>query len=128
MYKLALLVGLGGFLGTIARFLSHQLVVRFYPVVFPIGTLAINLAGCLIIGVFYSWFEKNQVLSPEWRLFLTTGFCGGFTTFSAFTIESLLLMQHREYFYLSIYVAVSVIGGIAATFLGMWLMRTILIN
>jgi len=125
LYKLALLVGLGGFLGTIARFLSHQLFVRFYPVIFPIGTLAINLTGCFLIGVFYSWFEKSQVLSPEWRLFLTAGFCGGFTTFSAFTLESILLMQHREYFYLPAYVAVSVIGGIAATYLGIWLIRAI---
>ena len=125
MNKLVLIVGVGGFLGTVARFLSQQLVYKLYPVVFPYGTLAVNLTGCFLIGVFYAMAEKNNLLSPEWRLFLTTGFCGGFTTFSAFTYEGVQMMDNKDYLYLGIYAAVSVATGIAATYLGIWLTKSV---
>ncbi|MBX7109342.1 MAG: fluoride efflux transporter CrcB [Chitinophagales bacterium] len=125
MNKLVLIVGVGGFLGTVARFLSQQLVYKLYPVVFPYGTLAVNLTGCFLIGVFYAMAEKNNLLSPEWRLFLTTGFCGGFTTFSAFTYEGVQMMDNKDYLYLGIYAAVSVAAGIAATYLGIWLTKSV---
>lgn len=125
MNKLVLLIGLGGFIGTVARFLSQQLVFKIYPAVFPYGTLTVNIAGCFLIGVFYTVFEKNNVLSPEWRLFLTTGFCGGFTTFSAFTYEGVQMMDNKDYFYLVMYAAISVVAGIAATYLGIWLTKLI---
>lgn len=125
MNKLVLIVGLGGFLGTVARFLSQQLVYKLYPVVFPYGTLAVNLTGCFLIGVFYAMAEKNNLLSPEWRLFLTTGFCGGFTTFSAFTFEGVQMIDNKDYLYLGIYAAVSVAAGIAATYLGIWLTKSV---
>ncbi len=125
MNKLVLIVGLGGFLGTVARFLSQQLVYKLYPVVFPYGTLAVNLTGCFLIGVFYAMAEKNNLLSPEWRLFLTTGFCGGFTTFSAFTYEGVQMMDNKDYLYLGIYATVSVAAGIAATYLGIWLTKSV---
>lgn len=118
-----MLAGFGGFLGTIARFLSHQAIAKYYPVIFPIGTLTINLIGCLLIGVFHGLIEKYQVPAPEWRLFFTAGFCGGFTTFSAFGLESMLLIQHREYLYLIIYIVLSVLLGLAATGLGMWMVK-----
>ncbi|MEP7129269.1 MAG: fluoride efflux transporter CrcB [Chitinophagales bacterium] len=125
MNKLLLIVGLGGFLGTVARFLSQQLVYKFYPVVFPYGTLVVNITGCFLIGIFYALSERGNVLSPDWRMFLTTGFCGGFTTFSAFTYESVQLINNKDYLYLAIYASVSVAAGIAATFAGIWLAKSI---
>lgn len=125
MNKLVLLVGLGGFIGTVARFLSQQLVYKIYPVVFPYGTLTVNMAGCFLIGVFYAVFEKNNVLSSEWRLFLTTGFCGGFTTFSAFTYEGVQMIDNKDYCYLVLYSTISVVAGIAATYFGIWLTKAI---
>ncbi|MBK9731298.1 MAG: fluoride efflux transporter CrcB [Chitinophagaceae bacterium] len=125
MNKLLIIVGLGGFLGTVARFLSQQLVYKLYPVVFPYGTLVVNITGCFLIGIFYALSERGNVLSPDWRMFLTTGFCGGFTTFSAFTYESVQLINNKDYLYLAIYASVSVAAGIAATFAGIWLTKSI---
>lgn len=126
MSRIVFIIGLGGFIGTIARYLSQQLVHKFYPVTFPYGTLAVNLLGCFLIGIFYALSEKGNSLSPEWRMFLTTGFCGGYTTFSTFTYESVNLINDREFLYVGIYASASVIAGIAATFLGIWLTKTLL--
>lgn len=125
MNKFILIVGLGGFIGTVARYLSQQLVYKFYPGMFPYGTLAVNITGCFLIGIFFGLFEKGNLVSPEWRIFLTTGFCGGFTTFSAFTYESVQLINNKDYLYLGIYASVSVAVGIAATLVGIWLMKSI---
>lgn len=126
MNRIVLIIGLAGFLGTIARYLSQQLVYKYYPVTFPYGTLAVNLLGCFLIGIFYALSEKGNLLSPEWRMFLTTGFCGGFTTFSTFTYESVNLINDRQYLYLGIYATVSVVVGITATYLGIWLTKSLL--
>lgn len=124
--RLLLIIGIGGFLGTIARYLSQQLVYRFYPATFPMGTLAVNVTGCLLIGIIYVLSEKGNLLTPEWRLFLTTGLCGGFTTFSTFSYESVQLLNDGEYSSLGIYVIASVVLGILATIIGIWLTKTIL--
>ncbi|HUM45912.1 MAG TPA: fluoride efflux transporter CrcB [Chitinophagales bacterium] len=123
MNKIVLIIGLGGFIGTVARYLSQQLVYKYYPVTFPYGTLAVNLLGCFLIGIFYALSERGNVLTPEWRMFLTTGFCGGFTTFSAFTLESVQLITHRDYLYFLIYAVASVVLGITATFAGTWMIK-----
>lgn len=125
MNKLLLIIGLGGFAGTMARYLSQQLVYRYYPVTFPYGTLAVNLLGCFLIGIFFALSEKGSVLTPEWRMFLTTGFCGGFTTFSTFSYESVQLINDRQFVYLGVYATASVVAGIAATFLGIWLTKSL---
>ena len=124
--RLILLIGIGGFIGTIARYLSQQLVYRFYPATFPLGTLAVNVICCLLIGMIYVLSEKGNLLSPEWRLFLTTGICGGFTTFSTFSYESVQLLNDGEYSSLSMYVIASVVLGILATIFGIWITKTIL--
>jgi CrcB protein len=126
MSKLIWIIGLGGFLGTVARYLAQQMVYRYYPVTFPYGTLAVNLLGCFLIGIFYALSERGNLLSPEWRMFLTTGFCAGFTTFSTFTYESVNLINGREYFACGVYAIVSVVGGIAATVFGIWLMKSLI--
>ena len=125
MARIVLIIGVGGFIGTIARYLSQQLIYKFYPATFPIGTLAVNLLGCLLIGIFFALSEKGNLLSPEWRMFLTTGFCGGFTTFSTFSYESVQLLNDGEYTYVAVFAVSSVVIGILATVFGIWLMKTI---
>ena len=124
--RLLLIIGLGGFIGTVLRYVSQQFIYRFYPATFPFGTLSVNLLGCLLIGIFYSVSEKGTLLSPEWRLFLTTGLCGGFTTFSTFSYESVQLLNDGEYSYVAVYAIASVVFGILATLFGIWITKTIL--
>lgn len=127
MTRIIFIIGIGGFIGTIARYLSQQLIYKFYPATFPFGTLSVNLLGCLLIGIFFAMGEKENLLSAEWRMFLTTGFCGGFTTFSAFSYESVQLLNEGEYSYVMLYALASVIIGILATIFGIWITKTILV-
>ena len=126
MLKILTLVGIGGAIGSIARFLSSQYVQRlFISSGFPYGTLVVNIAGCLIVGIVYGLSERFNWLGPEWRIFLTTGFCGGFTTFSTFSYESVALIRDYEFFYAAMNIAVSVIIGFAATYLGISITKII---
>jgi CrcB protein len=120
-----ILVGIGGLLGSIARYLVAVLLAGQTAGTFPFATLAVNVAGCFLIGLIFALSDRGNVLSPEWRVFLTTGFCGGFTTFSTFSYESLRLMQDGEYLYVASYILISVVVGLAATFLGIALVRAI---
>jgi CrcB protein len=120
-----ILVGIGGLLGSVARYLVAVLLAGQTAGTFPFATLAVNVAGCFLIGLIFALSDRGNVLSPEWRVFLTTGFCGGFTTFSTFSYESLRLMQDGEYLYVASYILISVVVGLAATFLGIALVRAI---
>jgi len=116
--RILLLIGAGGFLGSIARYLTQQGIGKILPLTFPYGTFIVNIAGCFLIGVLYALSDRNTLMSTEWRLFLTTGFCGGFTTFSTFSMEAYSLMRNGEYLYFALYAGLSVALGIFATFLG----------
>ncbi len=116
--KAVLIIAVGGALGSVARYGAQTYVYKLYPFAFPLGTFLVNLIGCLLIGIFYALVEKGNLLTPEWRLFLTTGFCGGFTTFSTFAFENASLIRGNDYIYLALYIAGSVILGVAAVFLG----------
>ena len=119
------LVGLGGLLGSVARYAVAIAFAGQFATGFPFATLAVNIAGCFLIGVIFALGDRGNILSPEWRIFLTTGFCGGFTTFSTFSYESLRLLEDGEYLYLGANVVVSVVVGLAATYLGILLVRSI---
>ncbi|HEY8968547.1 MAG TPA: fluoride efflux transporter CrcB [Puia sp.] len=121
--KTALIIALGGAIGSISRYGAQVFIYRTYPSVFPAGTFLVNLMGCLLIGIFYGLSEKGNLLTPEWRLFLTTGFCGGFTTFSTFAYENMDLIRSSDFLYTGLYIAGSVVLGIAAVFLGILLIR-----
>lgn len=123
MGKMILLVGAGGFAGSVARFLSQQFISRHYPSSFPWGTLLVNVTGCFIIGLIYAISEKGTLMSPEWRLLLATGFCGGFTTFSSFAYENIVLLREGDLFYTLMYTAASMILGFLAAYLGMLLLK-----
>ena len=123
MIKTILIVGLGGGAGSILRFLCQKWVYQFYPHPFPWGTFAVNIAGCFLIGIFYSIGEKTSILTPEWRLLLTTGFCGGFTTFSAFAFENLTLLKSGDISYFTLYIVLTIVLCIGAVLAGTTLIK-----
>jgi CrcB protein len=110
-------VAVGGVLGCLMRWLLALVLNRYFPTV-PPGTLAANLIGCYIIGVALAIFAANPALPLEWRLFLTTGFCGGLTTFSTFSAEVVMLLQSGRLTWAMGAVAVHLIGSLLMTFAG----------
>lgn len=116
MIKYILIVGLGGGIGSILRYLCQKWIYGFYPHPFPWATFAVNILGCFLIGVLYAITEKTSLLNAEWRIFLTTGLCGGFTTFSTFAFENMTLLKSGDTGYFILYTTLSVILGIAAVF------------
>ncbi|MDD4641428.1 MAG: fluoride efflux transporter CrcB [Bacteroidales bacterium] len=125
MLKSIMIVGLGGFIGTVLRFLVSRSFQFNYATVFPWGTLTVNILGSFLIGVFLGISEKGHFMSPEWRLFLTIGLCGGFTTFSSFSNEAFMLLQGKELLRLAYYSGLSVFLGIGAVILGRLIIKTI---
>jgi CrcB protein len=115
-------IGLGGAAGSVLRYLLGSLVQRGTGAGFPVGTLVVNVAGCFIIGVLTQHF-MNLEPSPALRAVLVTGFCGGFTTFSGFSIETVGLMSGGEYPKAALYVLLSATLAIGATFAGMAAIR-----
>ena len=118
LFKDLLLVGIGGAAGSIVRYATHKWITMLYPHAFPAGTFFVNIAGCFLIGLLFGLSAKHEYLSPAFRLLLMTGFCGGFTTFSAFTLEGMELLQQQKFFIFAMYFALSVFLGLIATFAG----------
>jgi CrcB protein len=118
MIKTILLVGTGGFLGSVSRFLASRYMQDNFPSAFPFGTFFVNITGCFLIGIIYGFSERSALLTPGWKMFLAAGFCGGFTTFSTFANENLALLRDGAFFYFSLYTGLSIFLGILATFFG----------
>ncbi|OPL09887.1 MAG: camphor resistance protein CrcB [Firmicutes bacterium ML8_F2] len=125
MIKSFLIAGIGGFLGSGVRFLISRYIQISFASVFPWGTFLVNILGSLLIGIFFGISEKGNFMSPEWRLFLTVGFCGGFTTFSSFSNDAFLLLQNKELFRLATYSTMSFLLGLLAVILGRNLIKLI---
>lgn len=120
------LVGLGGFFGSVCRYLVSGWAQSLAPFSsFPWGTLTVNLAGCLLLGLAAGLAEAKGVLSPHTRLLLMMGFLGGFTTFSTFGLESYSLLQEGTWGRLTGNLVASVLGGLAAVWLGQILARAL---
>lgn len=118
MLKILFMIGSGSFIGGIARYLLSKFIQNNILTEFPLGTFVVNTLGCLLIGIFYGIAERTDVMSAELRLFLTVGFCGGFTTFSTFANENIALLRDGNILYFALYTALSVFLGILATYFG----------
>jgi fluoride exporter len=118
MFKTLFIIGTGGFLGSISRFLASRFVQNIFPSAFPLGTFLVNITGCFLIGLIYGISERSSLLTTGWKMFLAIGFCGGFTTFSTFANENLALLRDGDFFHFAIYTGLSVFLGIGATFFG----------
>ncbi len=112
--KLILAIGAGSFIGGVLRYLLSQLIQIKAATHFPLHTLIVNIAGCFFIGIVFGLFDKGQI-SHEWKLFLATGVLGGFTTFSAFSNETIILFREGHTCHGLIYILASVLLGLLAT-------------
>lgn len=92
-----LLVGLGAAFGGTLRYWVSNLAFKFFTENFPYGTLVVNVVGSFILGLLLFYFNDKELLNPQLRLFLTVGFCGGFTTFSTFSYETIVLLRETQY-------------------------------
>ena len=118
--KSFLLVFLGGGLGSALRYLVAS-AMNQYSKVLPFGTFTVNMLGCFLTGLILGYAQKENTLTSNQTLLLATGFCGGFTTFSAFANENLELIKNGEIFNFSVYTIGSILIGILAVFIGFYL-------
>ena len=121
--KSILVIWLGGGLGSVLRYLMQIGISRLFTVSFPAGTFIVNITGCFIIGVLYGIANRYSWLTIEWRLFLITGMCGGYTTFSSFSYEGITLFRQENYLYFFLYPVLSGVIGRLATLGGTYVVK-----
>ncbi|MEI7982775.1 MAG: fluoride efflux transporter CrcB [Bacteroidota bacterium] len=115
--RIIIAIGAGSFIGGISRYLLSQFIHAKFLSTFPLGTLSVNIIGCFLIGLVFGYADKGA-LTQEWRLFLATGLIGGFTTFSAFSNETVGLLRDGQLWYASAYIVVSIGFGLFTTLIG----------
>lgn len=124
MWKEILYVGIGGGIGSILRFLTSRIVARYAQAEWLfLGTFAANIIGCLLIGLFAGWLLATNPSNQTLRLLFIVGFCGGYTTFSAFAFENLRLIEMHQWGLFLLYTFASVVLGILAVWVGMKVVR-----
>ncbi len=124
-WALSVLVGVGGGVGSVARYGLSVCAQRF-SLEWPVGTLAANVLGCLFIGAIAELAARGEALSPEMRLALATGFCGGFTTMSSMVYETAQMLRASEYLHAALYAAGTFLLSMAAFVAGIAVVRTLI--
>ena len=119
------LVALGGGLGAACRHLVNQWALKSFGSGFPIGTMAVNVLGSLLMGLLVGWLAARSSGDTALRLVLATGFLGGFTTFSSFSLDTVLLWERGEGMIAALYVGASVVLGVAGLVAGLWAVRAL---
>jgi len=122
--RIILIIFFGGGLGSLLRYLVNRWVTTLLTAAFY-GTFLVNITGCFLIGFLVFFTERMGTNSLNWRLFLVTGFCGGYTTFSSFSFENIQLMSNNQVFTMLVYTIGSVALGFLATYMGILLARNI---
>uniref|UniRef100_A0A832G898 Fluoride-specific ion channel FluC n=1 Tax=Ignavibacterium album TaxID=591197 RepID=A0A832G898_9BACT len=107
----------GAALGGLLRYVVADLVQRNAKIIFPLGTLSVNVIGSFLLGFIIFFLGEREIISAEMRLFLTVGICGGFTTFSTFSYETLALLQESEFLYASLNIVLNVVLSLIAIYL-----------
>jgi CrcB protein len=120
-------IAAGSALGGVGRYLVSGAVQRLLGTLFPVGTLLVNLTGSFLLGLLLRYAVETPTLTPELRAFLTVGFCGGYTTFSTFSYETMMLLEHGEWARGGLYAALSVALSLVATALGFLAARAIIV-
>lgn len=123
MLKTILYIALGGAIGSVLRYLTSILVAKYWSNQFPLATLLTNVVGCFLIGFLIGILEKNNLANSQLKWLLVTGFCGGFTTFSTFGYENISLFQSNNAAMAFGYIALSVLLGIFAVWLGLFVSK-----
>jgi len=118
MFKILLIIGSGSFFGGILRYLISYYLQEKFLTSFPLGTLTVNIIGCFLIGVIFGLSDSRNLFTYEMRIFLSIGFCGGFTTFSTFSNETIALLRDGEFFYAITYIFISLFICLLSTYLG----------
>jgi fluoride exporter len=116
-------IAVGSAIGGMSRYMIGGLVQRLLDTTFPAGTLLINVTGSFLLGAILRYGVETPTLTPELRAFLTVGFCGGYTTFSTFSYEALAMLEDGEWGRAGVYIGLSLLLSLAATFLGFALAR-----
>jgi len=116
-------IAVGSALGGVSRFLVGDMIQRWASAAFPVGTLLINITGSLLLGLIMGYGAESPALGPEARAFLTVGFCGGYTTFSTFSYETIALVRDGEWTRAGVYAGLSVALSLIATFVGFVIAR-----
>jgi CrcB protein len=118
MTKTIIYIAIGGAIGSVLRYLTTLLVNKYWINIFPLATLISNVIGCFLIGLFVGFLSKNNLSNADLKYFLITGFCGGYTTFSTFSQENLILFQTQPTTAI-LYIAISVFIGVFAVWFGL---------
>lgn len=124
MFQLLLAVFIGGGTGSVARWLLSMRFNTMHHMI-PVGTLTANLIGAFIIGLGLAWFTRMTHIDPVWKLLITTGFCGGLTTFSTFSAEVVFLLQDGRAAWALLNIAVNLLGSLMMTALAFWLISAV---